>query len=94
MRTVKIDLGMVITVEVPDDMSDYAACGEIFEAMGGKGDPRDGTNMNALVTYYVGQRLKENLENTGSKIQATGGMGGSVRVEGDTRTPRQRALDQ
>lgn len=94
MREVKIDLGMVITVNVPDSMSDWDVCGEIYEAVGGKGDVNKVTNMNADLTFYVGQSLKENLKNTKSRIQTNGSAKSCVKVEGDTRTPRQRAIEE
>ena len=72
-RKLKIDFGLVMEFNVPEDVSDEEACGAIFDAAGGKGDPRDGINMKADIAYSVGCQLSDNLEATGINIDATGG---------------------
>lgn len=93
-RQVEIDLGLVVIVEVPEFMSDWEACGEIDRVVGGAGDPRNGVNMLASVSYAAAQRIRQNLENISSPIRATGSSETIIRVKGDTRTPRQRAIEE
>ena len=93
-RQVSIDLGLVVTVEVPEFMSDWDACGEVDRVVGGAGDPRNGVNMLASVGYATAHRIRQNLENLSSPVRATGSSGTIIRVEGDTRTPRQRAIEE
>ena len=93
MRKLSIDLGLVIDVNVPDEMSDGDACGVIFDVSEGKGDPRYGMNMNADVAYFVGEQIKANLAAIESPVEFGGGARVTIKVEGDTRTPRQRAIE-
>ena len=72
-RKLKIDFGLVLEFNVPEDVSDEEACGAIFAAASGKGDPRDGINLKADVAYHVGCQLSANLKETGFHIDATGG---------------------
>lgn len=93
-RQVEIDLGLVVTVEVPEFMSDWEACGEIDQVVGGAGDPEGGITMLASVSYAAADRIRQNLENLSSPIRATGSYETLIKVKGDTRTPRQRALEE
>ena len=93
-RQVEIDLGLVITVEVPEFMSDWDACGEIDRVVGGAGDPEGGITMLASVGYAAAHRIRQNLENLSSPIRATGSSETTIRVKGDTRTPRQRSIEE
>jgi len=61
-RKLHIDFGLAMEFNVPEDVSDEEACGAIFAAVGGKGDPRDGINMKADVAYHVGCQLSANLK--------------------------------
>ena len=93
-RKVEIDLGMVITVEVPEFMSDWDACGEIDRVVGGEGDPGNGLNMLASVGFAAADRIGQNLANISSPVRATGSVKTIIKVEGDTRTPRQRSIEE
>ena len=88
-----IDLGLVIKLDVPEGMTERALLDAVFNAMGGKGDPREGVNMLADIGYYVADKIAENLKAVGSEIERGGGSGYCPKLEGDTRTPRQRAID-
>jgi hypothetical protein len=93
-RTVEIDLGMVVTVEVPEFMSDWEACGEIDRVVGGAGDPRRGVNMLASIGFSAMSQIKANLANITSPVRTTGSVKTIIKVSGDNRTPRQRAIEE
>ncbi len=94
MRKLEIDLGLVLTALVPDDVSDWEAVGTIFEASGGKGDPRQGVNALADVGHAVANQIKANLTNSGSPVGIELGFTVCPKVKGDQRTPRQRSIDE
>jgi len=88
-----IDLGLVIKLSVPEGMTERTLLDAVFNAMRGVGDPDDGVNMLADIGYYVADKIAENLEAVGSEIEHGGSSGYCPKLEGDTRTPRQRAID-
>jgi len=93
-REMNIDLGLVLNnVKVPSSMSDQEVLDHIFRVVGGEGDPRNGVNMFADMSFYVSSKIQENLKNIGSTIEADHSITFQPKLKGDTRTPRQRSLD-
>ena len=82
-RKLEIDFGLVVEFTVPEDMSDDKTLLHIYEATGGKGDPRKGYHMDADLAWHVGHKLSGNLKATGVKIAATGGSQLHLSVKGD-----------
>ena len=62
-RKLKIDFGLVMEFNVPEDVSDEEACGAIFAAASVTDEQR----------HNVGCQLSSNLKATVSGIEATGG---------------------
>ena len=93
-REMNIDLGLVLNnVKVPSSMSDQEVLDHIFRVVGGEGDPLNGVNMFADMSFYVTSKIKDNLKSIGSPIKADHNISFTPKPEGDTRTPRQRSLD-
>lgn len=59
-----IDLGLTIEIEYPNSCSGTVHH-RIFEATKGEGDIRKGINMNANISWYVANKIQENLNNQG-----------------------------
>jgi len=92
-REMNIDLGLVLNnVKVPSTMSDQEALDHIFRAICGEGDIDYGVNMLADVSFYVSDKIGENLEGMGSLVKVNGSSV-QPKLKGDTRSPRQRSLD-
>lgn len=91
-RKMDINLGLVLNVIVPSDMNDNEVLDGIYRVACGEGDPRNGVNLMASLNFYVQSQIEDNLKNIGSPIQING-CGLQVHPQGDSRTPRQRALD-
>ncbi len=91
-RKMNIDLGLTLDVSVPSNMSDQDVLDAIYRVACGEGDPRNGMNLMASLNFYVQSQIEDNLKNIGSPIQING-CGLQVHPQGDSRTPRQRALD-
>jgi hypothetical protein len=94
MRKLDIDLGLVLTTLVPDDVSDWEAVGAIFEAANGRGDPREGASALAAVGFAVADQVKANLANSCSPVGLTLSFEVCPKVKGDQRTPRQRSIEE
>ena len=91
-RKMNVDLGLVLNMEVPKDMPDSEVLDLVFRASNGEGDERFGLNMWANVGFAVQTQLEENLENMGVSLSINGSEF-CIKPKGDTRTPRQRAID-
>lgn len=89
----EIDLGLTLTVKVPEGMEDSEILDLVFRACSGEGDPRNGLNMLANVNFAVQDQIESNIRNIGSPLEIVG-SGLSVKIKGDNRTPRQRYLDE
>ena len=94
MRKLEIDLGLVLTANVPDDVSDWEAVGIIFEASRGKGDLRLGSTQLADVGFAAARQINENLKRVESLVDLTLGFEVCPKVKGDQRTPRQRSIEE
>ena len=93
MRDMTIDLGLKLNLSVPPTMSEKDVLDFIYRAMCGEGDPRVGLNLLANVDFTLHQQVQSNLANMNASIDVKG-SGFQPKVEGDTRTPRQRYLDE
>lgn len=91
-RTMNINLGLKIEVQTPSNLSDKEVLDLIFQAAEGQGDPRYGANLLANLNFYVQDRLQENLTSMNTSLKI-GSCSIQPHPDGDTRTPRQRALD-
>ena len=90
-REIDLDLGLMLKVRVPDEMSDAEVIDAIYRTATGEGDPLDGVNLMASINWYVQAKVQENLDNIGIPIQVNG-SGIQVKPKGDLRTPRELSL--
>ena len=89
----EIDLGLVLNLSVPVEMTDEEILDYIYKGMCGVGDPRSGTNILANVDFALKEQMDANLANMESNIQVNGTVF-QPKIKGDERTPRQRAMDE
>ena len=87
-REMEIDMGLTLSVRVPDEMSDAEVLDALFRAASGEGDSRHGVNLMSGVNWYVQTKVQENLSNLGIPIQVNG-SGIQIKPKDDPRTPRE-----
>lgn len=91
-REMEIDLGLTLSVRVPDEMSDADVIDALYRTASGEGDSRNGGgSLMSAVNWYVQARIQENLNNLGMPIQVNG-SGIQIKPKGDLRTPRERSF--
>ena len=86
----EIDLGLTLTVKVPEGMEDSEILDLVFRACSGEGDPRNGFNMLANVNFAVQDQIESNIRNIGSPLEKGSGLSVKIMII----APRQRYLDE
>ena len=90
MKKLEIDLGLIIAVEVPDDMSDYDVCDGLYKLLFSpyKENPR------GSFLFTIKDEFAIRLSGENGEIKFSNEISAFVKRKGDTRTTGQISIDQ